>query len=59
MTGFQTPIDYFPSITRLYCPTCSVAMALMDIEPDKVDHERRTFQCPKCDHVERVVVKYM
>jgi transcription elongation factor Elf1 len=28
------------------------------IEPEKPDHDRRTFECPQCEHVIVEVVKY-
>jgi hypothetical protein len=33
------------------CPNCSV-------EPDKPNHDRRTFECPLCDYSHTEVVKY-
>jgi len=33
-------------------------MWLALIEPDKPDHDRRTFECADCKRVEKVVVKY-
>jgi transcription elongation factor Elf1 len=33
-------------------------MWLDHIEPDKPQHDRRTFECPRCQHIESVVVKY-
>jgi hypothetical protein len=43
---------------RLSCPNCSARMWLAHIEPDKPDHDRRTFECPRCQHELAVVVKY-
>jgi hypothetical protein len=31
---------------------------LARIEPDKPSHDKRTFECFDCDHVESMVVKY-
>ena len=45
-------------IGRPKCPKCGIQMALTRIEPDKPDYDRRTFDCPSCDHVENVVVRY-
>jgi hypothetical protein len=33
-------------------------MPLTLIEPDKPDHDRRTFECRHCGHAESIVVKY-
>lgn len=40
---------------RPKCPNCDHRMALEMIEPYKPDHDRRTFECPSCEHVETVV----
>jgi hypothetical protein len=47
-----------PFIDRPRCPNCRSQMWLDRIEPDVPDHDRRTFECPRCQHVESVVVKY-
>jgi transcription elongation factor Elf1 len=33
-------------------------MWLVSIEPDRPDHDRRTFECSRCEHQETVVIKY-
>jgi len=33
-------------------------MWLSRIEPDKKDHDKRTFECPACNAVKTEVVKY-
>ena len=33
-------------------------MWLARIEPDKPDHDLRTFECPDCEHTETKVVKF-
>jgi DNA-directed RNA polymerase subunit RPC12/RpoP len=43
---------------RIDCPKCGTKMLLTRIEPDKADHDKRTFECPKCQHVETVIIKY-
>jgi len=47
-----------PSLDRPPCPECGWLMWLAHIEPDKPDCDKRTFECPRCQHVETVVVKY-
>jgi len=41
-----------------YCPNCSSPMWLARIEPDSPDHDKRTFECPKCENVLSEIVKY-
>ena len=40
------------------CPKCGSGMWLACIEPDKPDHDLRTFVCPNCEHSEIKVVKF-
>jgi transcription elongation factor Elf1 len=40
------------------CPKCGAQTWLAHIEPDEPDHDRRTFECPRCQHERTVVVKY-
>jgi ssDNA-binding Zn-finger/Zn-ribbon topoisomerase 1 len=40
------------------CPKCGATMLLARIEPDKPDHDKRTFKCSACEHSETMVVKY-
>jgi ssDNA-binding Zn-finger/Zn-ribbon topoisomerase 1 len=47
-----------PSAERPACPKCGWAMWLARIEPDKPEHDKRTFECPRCDYQETIVVKY-
>ena len=35
-------------IERPPCIKCGTQMLLTRIEPDKPDHDRRTFECPEC-----------
>ena len=46
------------AIDRPTCPKCGELMDLARIEPDLPDHDRRKFECSKCDHSETIVVKY-
>ena len=39
-------------------PLCRSAMSLCRIVPDKLDHDRRTFECTQCKHEVVLVVKY-
>jgi ribosomal protein S27AE len=40
------------------CPKCGATMWLARIEPDKPQHDKRTYECPKCEHEVSDVVKY-
>lgn len=37
---------------------CGARMWLARIEPDRPDHDRRTFECPRCQNERVEVVKY-
>jgi predicted RNA-binding Zn-ribbon protein involved in translation (DUF1610 family) len=43
-----------PSVDRPQCPECGWLMWLDRIEPDEPNGDRRTFECPRCQHVEIV-----
>ena len=47
-----------PNIDQPRCPICQTAMIIIRIEPEKPDHDRRSYECPKCDHSESMVVKF-
>lgn len=40
------------------CSKCGAQMWLARIEPEKPDHDRRTFECPECESTQIEVVKY-
>lgn len=47
------PIDLPP------CPKCGNRMSLARIEPtDTPDFDQRTFECPRCDHSETMMIKF-
>jgi transposase len=58
MTLFSPVTPYSNSITRPPCPKCGFKMQLSRIEPDKPDHDNRTFECPRCQHEISMIVKY-
>jgi hypothetical protein len=39
------------------CTACGSAMRLMAIEPSTMDHDLRTFTCPRCYRVERHIIE--
>jgi hypothetical protein len=45
-------------IIRPYCENCDAQMWLVFIEPDKPGHDRRTFECPRCQLETVEIVKY-
>ena len=38
------------------CPKCGTAMMLTRVVPDEAGLERRSFECPMCEHLEEVLV---
>jgi len=46
-------------IGRPSCEKCNTRMALIRIEPDSPTHDRRTFECPACEHYEIHVVPFV
>jgi DNA-directed RNA polymerase subunit M/transcription elongation factor TFIIS len=58
MTRYQPATAYSGAIIRPPCNKCGATMLLARIEPDKPGHDLRTFECPKCEHSETVVVKF-
>jgi hypothetical protein len=55
-----TVAQLLESIERPPCPKCGTTMGLRRIEPDKKDqHDLGTFECPKCQHAQSMVVKYV
>jgi hypothetical protein len=49
----DTPINAWPE-----CPKCTTPMYLARIEPEKTGFDRRSFECPRCQHVETAVVEF-
>ncbi len=60
MTIFQPATPFSNSIVRVRppCSKCGTQMLLALVEPDKPDHDKRTFECPVCEHSESFVAKY-
>lgn len=38
------------------CPKCQGSMMLSRIKPGRLKFDLRTFECVKCDHIEKVLV---
>ena len=58
MTFSEYTRENTPISARPECPMCAVQMYLARIEPEKPRHDLRTFECPRCQHVETAVVKF-
>jgi hypothetical protein len=55
MTDYLAAIPLL-AIQRLRCPKCQLRMRLAHISPGPTGFEIRTFDCPKCDHIEKVAI---
>jgi DNA-directed RNA polymerase subunit RPC12/RpoP len=44
-------------IERPRCPECQGRMMLAHIEPGPAHSDLRTFECPKCGHVHKMLVE--
>jgi len=45
-------------IARPNCPKCGTRMWIARIEPDEPNYDRRTLECPECDHSFTEILKY-
>jgi ribosomal protein S27AE len=45
------------TIERPRCPKCQGRMMLARIEPGPNHSDLRTFECPKCEHVQKTLVE--
>ena len=51
--------DTWPDpVVRPSCQHCHTKMLLARIQPYKENYERRTFECPKCEHIEHHIMGY-
>jgi len=44
------------AIQRLRCPECPARMMLARISPGPTGFEHRTFDCSRCDHIEKIAI---
>jgi hypothetical protein len=58
MTIFQPASSYSDAIIRPPCPHCRTRMMLVRIEPDRPDHDKRSFECSTCGHEHSEIVKF-
>ena len=61
MRAAMRKVQYAPNSSwmegRPRCENCDAIMWLASIEPDDKDHDRRTFECTRCQHEMIEVVK--
>jgi DNA polymerase III alpha subunit (gram-positive type) len=57
MTFSEYTLETTPMVEGPACPECLVLMYLVLIEAEKPGFDLRTFECPRCQHVETVVVE--
>jgi hypothetical protein len=55
MTEYLAAIPLL-AIQQLRCPKCRTRTMLGHISPGPTGFELRTFDCAKCDHVEKIVI---
>jgi hypothetical protein len=55
MTHYPAAIPLL-AIHELHCPNCRTRMMLARIAPGPTGFELSTFDCPKCDHVEKIAI---
>jgi len=53
----ETPLSFNGNIQGR-CPDCGTPLRLSLIEPERPDHDKRTFECTECEHSETAVIKY-
>jgi hypothetical protein len=61
MTFSEYTLENTPITARLNCPKCTThttQMYLARIEPAKPGFDLRTFECPRCQHVETAVAQF-
>ena len=47
-----------PELELPECVKCGAQTWIAQIEPDKPDYDKRTYECPACENVVIEVVKY-
>jgi hypothetical protein len=55
--AFTRPDPSLLPIERPRCPRCHGRMMLARIQPGPTGSEIRTFECPKCEHVQKMLVE--
>ena len=57
MTNYQPATPHSDSIERPNCSKCGTKMRLFGIEAERPGYELRSFECPKCNHVQTAIGK--
>jgi hypothetical protein len=57
MTFSEYTLENTPISARPACPKCSTQMYLACIAIERPGFDLRTFECPRCQHVETAVAK--
>ena len=55
MTDYLAAIPLL-AIQQLRCPKCRTRMMLGQVSPGPTGFELRSFDCAKCNHVEKIVI---
>jgi hypothetical protein len=58
MTFSEYTLENAPISARPQCPKCTALMYLARVTLDEPGFDLRTFECPRCQHVESVVVDF-
>jgi len=59
MRDFNFPLKATAVIGHPPCPSCDTLMWLVSIEPaEHAGYDRRSFECPRCQHFECVEIKF-
>jgi hypothetical protein len=58
MTFSEYTLENAPISARPQCPKCTALMYLARTTLDQPGFDLRTFECPRCQHVESVVVEF-
>jgi len=45
-------------VYRPLCAKCGTSMSLTRIEPDRPDHDKRSFECQACHRVETSIFRF-
>ena len=56
LESYTRPEPCLLPIRRPGCPKCAGRMMLVGIAPGPAGYELRTFECPRCDRVQRILV---
>lgn len=55
MMNYHLRTAHADAIIRPHCPKCGTQLMLTRIEPNDPGQEKRTFECPNCEHAESIV----